>query len=202
MLSKRWQRHHPAVIHGGLAIWIIIAALIMQLPPALWQRLALITLVSGVTLHAVRVLNARHADKLIKVFAADYQPVARSLQGYLNAQRIPFVKRSDDDRITFTLHRRALTVVVESYPLNLPVDDRVQPHEGTKVTVGPVAGERDRLVSHLCHRLDDVFGTAADVTAGDGPRGRRTSRERFASRPSAPQTAAYDRRRPADTLQP
>ena len=159
MLNKRWHKSQLAILNSGLAAFIIVTFLILGIEVALWLRLLLLFPSYFALGFLVRWLNDRFADGVVKVFPADYLAVANAVQRMLNRDRIPFFKRTNDERIDFTVRLSHFTLLVESFPLNLPIDSHLKSVPATKITIRPAGQAADPVAKKLQAQLDSLFST-------------------------------------------
>lgn len=157
MVSKRWQKHKLAVFNVGLAAITLVTVLILESDRVLWQR-GLVLLVSylvlGVVIHK---LNAHYANSFVKVFVAEQDAVIIGVRETLSRQKMSFTTRFEPERVCFLIDRQRLSLLVEAFPLNLPVDSHLVPVPATKVTLTPAGGIDYEMVRQLRLELDRRF---------------------------------------------
>ncbi|MCA9998414.1 MAG: hypothetical protein KDE56_21775 [Anaerolineales bacterium] len=157
MMNKPWQKQQSTILYLGLAFLVGVTRVSLDSPLDGWQKLWLIVGSYMLALPILRYLHEKHANTFAKVFVAEYELVSRVVQRFLNTERIPFTKQTRDDQVDFYLKSNGLKLVVEFFPLNLPMDDQLQPVMAAKVSISPVTARNDQLAAALRQRLDEVL---------------------------------------------
>ncbi len=157
MISNRWQKRQTVVQHATLAALCAGVFYALELSIAPWLELLLIIGTVVGSLAAGRYLNRRFADTLIRVLKLEVDVTARLVQRALNSSYLPFSRQTGAEAVRFDIRGRGLTLVVEPYPLNLPVDDHIIPSMASKITLRGVRPDNARLGDDLCRAIDDAF---------------------------------------------
>lgn len=157
MMNKPWQKQHSTILYLGLAFLVGITRVSLDSPLDGWQKLWLIIGSYMLAIPISRYLHQKHANTFAKVFLNEYEVVSRVVQRFLNAERIPFTKQTRDEQVDFYLKSNGLKLVVEFFPLNLPVDDQLKPVTAAKVSISPVTARNDQLAATLRQRLDEAL---------------------------------------------
>jgi len=135
MVSKRWQKRQPWLVHVALALIWGSALFWLQLNLASWTKLLLIAVTTLLIALVVTVLGRRPVDTMIRVVVAERDAVAAQIQRAFSRNAVPFRKQTWTNRVRFDIPGRGLTLLVEACPLNVPIDDNIMPTMATKVTL-------------------------------------------------------------------
>ena len=155
--SRPWQKSQPVVAHVALGAAYGLPLYYLQTDLPSWGKIALIVATLLILVPTMRYLHRRFAKKFERILVCEYDAVARTVQRTLNAKRIPFTKRFKDDVVTFKLNRGAITLKVESFELNMPVDDHIKPIPGTRLTLTPESAENTVFLANLRQQLNESF---------------------------------------------
>jgi hypothetical protein len=104
-----------------------------------------------------RWLHRRYATTFVKVYRCDYEVAARIVQRLLNAQRLPFAKRTLSEQIVFKIRTGNMQLAVTEFMLNMPLDDHLKAEVATKLTLRPETGDNAAQMQHLRAALDEAF---------------------------------------------
>ncbi len=158
MVSKRWQRAHAIIAHAGLAAGAGMPIALLETGYA--PSLKLLLIVGGYMLIVPLFtwLHRRYATTFIKVFPYDHKVAARIVQRALNDQRLPFTKRTvDDENIVFHVRPGDMELVVETFLLNLMVDDHLLPEIASKLTLSTETSKNKTQMAQFRTMLDEAF---------------------------------------------
>lgn len=159
MVSKKWQKKQPVIQHVTLGIaWgfpLFLAHVDMPLP----QKVGLIVMILLAVIPAGIYLNRRLAATMVKVFQHQEEAVAGVVQRSLTKNYIRFSRRYQADETHFVIRDKGLTLVIEAYPLNLPIDSHIEPTDATKVEIRGL----NKSNSDLAERISTFINQSADL---------------------------------------
>lgn len=158
MVSKRWQLQNKLILHVILAAVCLLTSLSFYLPISIWQQIALVAIVNPIIFFVGRAVHRRYAKNMVRVFEMEFEDASYVVQRALNKVRMPFSKRTNKDGIvSFHLRQADVDLVIEAFPLNLPVDSHIQTVEASKLTFTRVGPENRQLIATLRQSLDEAF---------------------------------------------
>ena len=79
------------------------------------------------------------------------------VQRALNAERLPFTKRSGDEQIVFQIRPGKMQLVVDEFMLNMPLDEHLTPEVAAKLTLLPETSDNAAQMQRLRLLLDEAF---------------------------------------------
>lgn len=156
-IKRHWQKKQTMVQHIALAALASSTLFWLQVEMLAWQKWALIVLCWIFVLTTAVYLNGRYARQLVKLFAIEHDEAARDIQRTFKTQLIPYRKETAQRSIRFELPLQNLTLIVESFPLNLPLDDHINTTMATKMTIDGLNAENGRFAQELSHHIDNTF---------------------------------------------
>lgn len=156
MFQQPWQRRQNAVLHASVALLWGGSVFWLQTALPAWEKLLLIAGTISLALLAAHYLQRKYANTLIKVFRAERDVVARRVQRVFSQHYVPFRKRTESEAIRFEVRDRGLALVVESFPLNLPIDDHIVPVPATRIVLKHLSPENMDLSLDLCRWIDEA----------------------------------------------
>ncbi len=157
MVSKRWQRTQSIVLHINLALGAALPFYLFETTLPSSQKILIIAIGYLVLIPCMRWLHRRFANTFIKVFQCEHDVAARIVQRSLNADRVPFTKRSGDEQVIFHIRQGDFHLSVDTFPLNLMVDSHLETKPATKLTLHPETAENAALMLKLRGNLDTAF---------------------------------------------
>lgn len=157
MVSKRWQRQQSFIAHAALFIGFGLPMFVLESLFLNWQKLAIVIIGYLLLFPSIRWLHKRYANQFVKVFECDYQVASRIVQRTLNAKRLPFVKRTGDEEIVFTIRPGDIKLIVSDFSLNLMIDDHLTTKIATMFTLKPETSKNADQMKQLQLMLDDAL---------------------------------------------
>lgn len=157
MFDKPWQRQNLPILYTRLAVAVAATRISLDFPFAWWEKLLIIVGSYALVFFVGGYLHRKYANVFVKVFEAEYDVASRVVQRALNAQRIPFTKRTYNNQVDFFIRTGEFKLVVENFPLNLPVDEHIKPVIGSKITMSPVNRKNGVVAASLRDRLDEIL---------------------------------------------
>ena len=156
MVSKRWQRKQSFIQHaalflfwGGILFWPQVG-----LP---WlQKLLLILLTCTLSVVGGYLLNRRFAASLVRVFKFNDEVAIDIVQRALNANYIRFSRLSVSEEVHFIIRGEGLKLVIEDFPLNLPIDDHISTIPAAKIEIQGLNRQNNQMAEKLTEIIDDV----------------------------------------------
>ena len=157
MVSKRWQRSQTYIAHAALAVGAALPFGLLE--TELNGGIKLLGVVVGylIVIPFFRWLHRRYATTFVKVFKCDYEVAGRIIQRTLNAQRLPFTKRTEDEQIVFRIRPSQIQLTIDPFSLNLMVDDYLDTEVATLLTLENETAENKSQMQALRSMLDDAF---------------------------------------------
>lgn len=169
MISNKWKAANKWIQHGVLASISLSFALWVQLEVLPWQKVTFlvlsILLISAVSYYA----HKRYVNIMVKVVRMDYGELAWLVQRELKTLYVPFIKKSRDEEVVLEIRSKGIAVKIESFLLNMPIDDHIKPVPAAKITVTPIRKEWD-FVNKFCAAIDNALlnnPQIAFASAGD-----------------------------------
>ncbi len=157
MVSQRWQLQNKLIIHVTLAALVLVSSGSFYLPWSLPLRLVFILLADGAIFLTGRYLHRLYARHLVRVLVMEYDDASYIVQRALNNIKLPFRKQTANDQVRFQLRQGNMELVVESFPLNLPVDSHLATVPAARLTLSPVSPENLQLIAGLRQSVDEAI---------------------------------------------
>jgi hypothetical protein len=157
MIRKHWTRQNAIVNHLALALVWGSALYILQLPWLGWQKLAMIVCSTIAITLLMGFIGRYIKGQMVKVLAIDFETATRIVQYVLFKKRIPFSKDLGEKRARFEFRVDGLELIVEDYPLNLPLDLPHPTGSASKFTIKGSTGKTRDFIQTLCRVLDEGF---------------------------------------------
>ncbi|MGB1252778.1 MAG: hypothetical protein ACPG8W_19345 [Candidatus Promineifilaceae bacterium] len=157
MVSKRWQRTQTVIAHIGLALGAAMPLYLFELQYENWIKVVGMLLGYLILIPLFRWLHRKYAKTFVKVFRCDYEAAARVVQRALNADRLPFTKRSGDEQIVFQIRPGKMKLVIDAFTLNMPLDSHLIPEVAAKLTLEPETADNAEQMAALRLLLDKAF---------------------------------------------
>ncbi|MEM7331175.1 MAG: hypothetical protein AAF490_03715 [Chloroflexota bacterium] len=156
MSSNRWQVsqvwiQHIILIFLGSSFFYWLQ---QELP--IGQKLTFISISVIIVWFVGRWVHERFANTMVKVFELEFHDVAWLIQRALKTKTIPFVKKSDEEKIELRFYSNDLVLIAEPFPLNLMIDDHLKTIPATKITLKPIQTDR-QFINSLCQIIDQAF---------------------------------------------
>lgn len=162
MVSKRWQKNLSLLHHITLTILWGGPLFLFQLDLMAWQKLSLIAVTIVAALLGARYLMRVLPGTLVKVFKFQADAVTGIVQRALNANMLPFSRRASGENVWFTLRTHELKVVVQPYPLNLPVDDHIRPISAAKIEIFGLNDNNRTVAEKMCRAIDEALAASVE----------------------------------------
>ncbi len=160
MFKQPWQKRQNTVLHLSLVALCLGTLFWLQTTLPAWLKLPLIVLSIGAILALTRHLQEKYADTLVRVFRTEMDVAARRVQRVFTEHYVPFRKWTEKELVRFEVRGRGLWLIVESFPLNLPLDDHITPVAATRIALKHLSPENEDLSRDLCRWIDEAFVTA------------------------------------------
>lgn len=157
MFNKPWQRQNLPILYTRLAVAVAATRMSLDFPFPWWQKILIILSSYAIVFFVGGYLHRKYANVFVKVFGTEYDVASRVIQRSLNAQRIPFTKRTYHNKVDFFIRTGDFKLVVEYFPLNLPVDDHLKTVQASKITISPVNRKNNGAAASLRNQLDEVL---------------------------------------------
>ncbi len=159
MVSKRWQRKQPIIQHVALGlVWgLPLFWLSVDLTP--FQKIAFSIATWVIVIPSGYYLNYRLAEKLVRVFTHEEDAVRGVVQRSLTKNYIRFSRRFVRNETHFVIPDEGLTLVIESYPLNLPIDSHIVATDATKVEIRGL----NKSNTALAERISGFISQSAEL---------------------------------------
>ena len=157
MVSNRWQRTQTWILHATLVLVAALPLFLFELPLSNLEKVAYTLIGYAVIFPVARKLHRRYATKFLRVFRCEYATAARIIQRTLNANRMPFTRRSGDDQITFQIRTGQMQLVVSEFPLNMLLDEHLKTEVAALCTLQHETNENASQMQQLRTILDDAF---------------------------------------------
>lgn len=145
------------ILHTALAAGAALPLFLFEMELTNGMKLAITALGYMILIPLFRWLYRKYATTFVKVFRCDYEVAARVVQRALNAERLPFTKRSGDEQVIFQIRPGKMKLVVDAFMLNMPLDSHLTPEVATKLTLQPETAENAEQMQHLRLSLDKAF---------------------------------------------
>lgn len=157
MVSKKWQRRHFLIDHlvlfgiwAGTLFWF-------EMPGPSELEIFLVILSSAVILQIGSYLHNKKATQYVKVFPKDIQEAFFVTQNMFRTQRIPFRKAPIKDGFQFEIHNKGVSLVIESFPMNLQLDLDKKTTDSTKMTLISSTQAAFKFATDFRSTIDDAF---------------------------------------------
>ncbi|GJM41216.1 MAG: hypothetical protein DHS20C20_14980 [Ardenticatenaceae bacterium] len=164
MCNKKWQAVNSWIQHGILACIGMSFFFWWQQDILAWQKIVYPLLSLLLTIVVGSFLHKRYANKMVKVYQMEYGDVAWLVQRELKKLHIPFIKNSDDELMQLDIRSKGVSVRVESFPLNMLMDDHLSTISATKITVTPIQKQRP-FITQLCDAIDRAFSSYTPINS-------------------------------------
>ena len=135
MVSKRWQRKQPIIQHTTLGLVWGLPLFLFQIDLPFWSQIGLIALTWLAVFPLGYILNRNLAKTMVRVFKHESDAVSGVVQRSLTQNYVRYSRQYVADEIHYTIRDEGLTLVLESYPLNLPIDSHIQSVDATKIEI-------------------------------------------------------------------
>lgn len=159
MVSKKWQKRHAAIEHlvlfgvwGGALFWF-------ELPLPNELKLVLVAGNAALVFILGRHFHRKKATRYEKVFHTDVETALKVTQRMFEAQRFPFRKTPTRDGYRFEVFQKGVAVILETFPLNLPLELNTKRIEATKIVLRNASPDAAARATALCVLLDHAFST-------------------------------------------
>lgn len=149
MVSQKWQRKHPVIQHIALGLSWGLPLFWLSVDLSSWSKVALIIGTWIVVIPISYYLNNLLAEKLIRVFKHEEDAVTGIVQRSLTKNYIRFSRRFVSDETHFEIRDQGLTLVIESYPLNLPIDSHIVATDATKIEIRGLTKSNSALAERI-----------------------------------------------------
>ena len=159
MVSKRWQRKQPFIQHATLGLIWGLPLFWLQVDFPFLQKIWLIIGTWIIVIPAGIYLNRRLAATMVRVFEHEEDAVTGVVQRSLTQNYIRFSRRYQANETHFVIRDKGLTLVIEPYPLNLPIDSHIVPTEATKIEIRGL----NESNSDLAERISTFINQGAEV---------------------------------------
>lgn len=120
-------------------------------------KLFLVLASYAVIIPVVKYVHQRYAHTFVKVFHCEYDVAARIVQRTLNAHRVPFRKRTEDEEVIFDIRTGEMRLTVEFFPINMMLDSHIKAEPGAKLTLLPETSENADVMYNVRSWLDEAF---------------------------------------------
>lgn len=157
MTGKRWQKSQRTIAHIGLMLGLCLPLTFLQANLAAPYKLLLAAGALLATALLIRTLHRRYSNTFVKVFECEYDVAASITQRLLNSRLIHYTKQTFRSEVAFYLRKDNVSLIIESFPLNLPYDDHLKPKIATKITIRPETAENASLIQDLRQWLDEAI---------------------------------------------
>lgn len=135
MISKRWQRKQPVIQHTTLGLVWGLPLFLFQVDLPFWYQIGLIVLTWVVVFPTGYILNRNLAKTMVRVFKYESDVVSGVVQRSLTQNYVRYSRKHFPDEIHYTIRDQGLTLVLENYPLNLPIDSHIKSVDATKIEI-------------------------------------------------------------------
>ncbi|MEM8861242.1 MAG: hypothetical protein AAGD96_23190 [Chloroflexota bacterium] len=160
MVSNRWQKKQSVIQHLTLALIWGVPLLLLQVNWLPWQRLSLILVTWATVLPMGIYLNRHMARTMIRVFKHESDAVTGVVQRSLTKNYIRFSRQLIANETHFKIRDEGLTLVLEPYPLNLPIDSHIQSVDATKIEIRGLNKENRATAE----RLSELINHTAELS--------------------------------------
>lgn len=160
MVSKRWQKKQTYIQHMSLALFWGGPLFWLQLEIVATQKLWLIAGTCILALVGGFLLTQRYATSLIRNFEFEDDVSAGIVQRALNGAYIPFSRQLVSDGVHFKIRDNGLRLIIESYPLNLPIDDHIEPVPASKIEIVGLSRSKQTAADQLCQAINKTVEIA------------------------------------------
>lgn len=160
MVSKKWQASNSWIQHAILISVGFSFYFWWHQDLLLWQKLVYPLLSLLITGIVGGYLHKRYANRMVKVFLVEFGDLSWLVQRELKARYIPFIKRTDAESVEIEIRSKGISVKVESFPLNMMMDDHLKPVPATKITFTPIRQQRP-FIATLCDAIDSAFSSSS-----------------------------------------
>lgn len=156
MVSNRWQKQHPLIQHSFLFLLFGETILLLQLDWFVWLKVFLVALVWLIGLKLAVALNNKYAEKMVRVFRFENDIAVSIVQHVLRNRFIHFNRQNKGETTSFNLRERGLTLTVESFPLNLPIDEHIKEVPATKVELHGLDANNKAFAEMLTEAISEM----------------------------------------------
>ena len=160
MVSNRWQRKQSVVQHITLALVWGLPLFLLQVNLPLWQQISLIIVTWAIAFPLGVYLNRNFATTLVRVFKHENDAVKGVVQRSLTQNYIRFSRKNLPNETHFMIRDEGLTLVLEPYPLNLPIDNHIQSVDATKVEIRGLSKNN----SVKAEKLSELINQTAELS--------------------------------------
>ncbi len=155
MNAKVWQKRHQFVQHASLAFAWGTPLYILQLDfftPITKGLLCVLFFIASIV--GGIVLTRRFAKSLVRVYSMDDEVALGVVRQALLRNYIPFQRYETAEQIRFHIRDSELTVIIQDYPLNLPIDDHIEPEIATKIEIVGLNRQNMSLAEKICGAIN------------------------------------------------
>ncbi len=159
MVSKKWQKKHTVIQHVALGLAWGLPLFWLSVDLTAWVKVALIIGTWVIVIPLGYYLNNLLAEKMVRVFKHEEEAVRGVVQRSLTKNYIRFSRRFVANETHFVIRDQGLTLVIEAYPLNLPIDDHIKPTDATKIEIRGL----NKSNTDLAERISKLISQSADL---------------------------------------
>lgn len=135
MVSKRWQKKHAIIQHSTLAIVWGGPLFLFQYSWPNWVKLTLVILIWVIGIRLAVFLNNHFANSMVRVFRFEHDIAVGIVQQVVRDNYFRYKRQIDGDAVRYNFQEQVLTLTIEPYPLNLPIDDHIEVSQASKVVL-------------------------------------------------------------------
>ncbi|MEM7801428.1 MAG: hypothetical protein AAF633_19695 [Chloroflexota bacterium] len=154
MVSNRWQKKQTYIQHAALILFLGSPFLWLQLEITVAYKILLILMSSIMGVYLGSYVNDYFAKKMVRVFRFEEDITLSIVQRTLNARYIRFNRKHHGDQVDFALREHGLTLRIEPFPLNLPIDDQIKTVDASLVEIQGINQSNQPFVNELCAAID------------------------------------------------
>lgn len=159
MVSKRWQRKHTVIQHVALGLVWGLPLFLLSVDLESSVKVVLIIVALAIVIPLGYYLNYLLAETMVRVFKHEEDAVRGVVQRSLTKNYIRFSRSFVQNETHFVIREQGLTLVIEAYPLNLPIDSHIVATDATKVEI---RGLNKNNVA-LAERISTLINQSADL---------------------------------------
>lgn len=155
-ITTRWQKQQSFIQHFFLVLIFGGPLFLLELSWPVWLTGALTAIIWVFGIRLAVILNNYFAKTMVRIFQFESDVAVGIVQRVLRDKYIRFNRREEANHITFELRQQALILTVESFPLNLPIDDHIKETPATKVALQGLNSQNKAFAEMLSEAINEM----------------------------------------------
>ena len=155
MAKNKWKKQNRLIQHTSLALAWGLPLFFLQLDLMAGYKIFLVCVSSVMSVVGGAWLTRRFAQSLVRVFRVEDAVAIGVVQRALQSSYIPFQRKNSDNAVRFDIRGTDLSLVVQDYPLNLPIGDQLTTVTASKIEIKGLQRANEPMADRLCSVIND-----------------------------------------------